>query len=131
MLIEHLLLIEDDSVTRYTAQHLLEELSQVKSFRMEGDGLTAITYLSSCHRKGGFPNWILLDLRMFVMSGLEFLEEYEKTFASSHPHTKVIVFSNWISEKDRQQVSRFTFVHGFINKPLSLEKLTQMLLPAE
>ncbi len=39
------------------------------------------------------PHLILLDLRMPVMNGVEFLEEYK--LKEAHPDVKVVVFSNY------------------------------------
>ncbi len=45
----------------------------------------------------GVPDVILLDLRMPVMSGIEFLREFQP---SNHPKTTVVVFSNYDSHND-------------------------------
>lgn len=39
------------------------------------------------------PNLILLDLRMPIMDGVAFLEEYD--LKAKHPDVKVVVFSNY------------------------------------
>lgn len=43
------------------------------------------------------PDVILLDLRMPVMSGIEFLREFKP---SEHPKTTIVVFSNYDAHKD-------------------------------
>jgi DNA-binding NarL/FixJ family response regulator len=45
----------------------------------------------------GAPDVILLDLRMPVMSGIEFLREFQP---ANHPKTTVVVFSNYDAHKD-------------------------------
>lgn len=45
----------------------------------------------------GDPDVILLDLRMPVMSGIEFLREFKP---ADHPKSTVVVFSNYDAHKD-------------------------------
>lgn len=47
--------------------------------------------------KQGDPGIIFLDLRMPVMSGLEFLEAYD---TSKHADTEVVVFSNYDAKNE-------------------------------
>ena len=45
----------------------------------------------------GDPRIMFLDLRMPVMDGIEFLENYD---APKHPDTTIIVFSNYDAQKE-------------------------------
>ncbi|MES2733874.1 MAG: response regulator [Bacteroidota bacterium] len=123
------LMIEDDLITSQLNQLLLDEWESVKSYTTERDGLTAIMYLEKCHSKGGFPDLILLDLNMVVMSGLEFLEHYGKNYLDQHPDTKIIILSNRVNDTDKQQALAYGFVKGLINKPLTNDKLQAVLNP--
>jgi CheY-like chemotaxis protein len=48
-------------------------------------------------KKHGDPDIMFLDLRMPVMDGIEFLENYD---APSHTNTTIIVFSNYDAQKE-------------------------------
>lgn len=47
--------------------------------------------------QNGDPRIIFLDLRMPVMNGIEFLEQYDP---SQHKDTTIIVFSNYDAQKE-------------------------------
>lgn len=53
--------------------------------------------LDTIETKMNNPSVILLDLRMPVMSGIEFLREFKP---AEHPKTTVVVFSNYDAHKD-------------------------------
>lgn len=57
------------------------------------NGKEALSYIE----KEGDPSVILLDLRMPVMDGIEFLKEYK---APGHPDTTIILFSNYEAQKE-------------------------------
>lgn len=48
------------------------------------------------------PDLIFLDLRMPIMDGVDFLKNYSAKKA--HPDTKIIVFSNYDSQQEIDQV---------------------------
>lgn len=48
-------------------------------------------------KEKGDPDIILLDLRMPVMDGIEFLKQYE---APKHTQTTIVVFSNYDAQKE-------------------------------
>jgi len=48
------------------------------------------------------PNMIILDLRMPVMDGIEFLKRYRPH--TNHPHVSIVVFSNYDMPEEIEQV---------------------------
>jgi DNA-binding response OmpR family regulator len=76
------------------------------------DGQTALE-LASTHR----PDLILLDIKMPLMDGWAFLEEYSKTDQVQSP---VLVVSAGTSNHTRQRAAEFK-VAGIIDKPFQLD----------
>ena len=71
------------------------------------------------------PDIIFLDLRMPVMDGIEFLENYHP---SEHPDTTIIVFSNYDAQKEVDEAFRLG-AHRYVLKakasPRALVKIVE------
>jgi len=81
-----ILIVEDDPELAEVYHTLLTQAKYTVNVAHNGkDALK----LSDEHN----PGLILLDLRMPVMDGVEFLEKY--SLKEKHPHVKVVVFSNY------------------------------------
>ncbi len=69
------------------------------------------------------PQLIFLDINMPKMNGWDFLDDYQN---NKYP-TKVYMLSSSINEKDIKKSETYDSVHGFICKPLVVEKLAEIL----
>ena len=81
-----ILIVEDDPELAEVYHTLLSQAKYDVSVAHNGKDA-----LKVCDEKQ--PQLILLDLRMPVMDGVEFLEKYE--LKEKHPGVKVVVFSNY------------------------------------
>lgn len=81
-----ILIVEDEPELAEVYQTLLQQAGYTVIVKHDGKAaLDAVEHLE--------PNLILLDLRMPVMNGVEFLEKYD--LANKHKNVKVVVFSNY------------------------------------
>lgn len=86
-----ILIVEDDADLNSAYKMILTSAGYDVSSAFNGqEALNLI-------KEQGDPRIMFLDLRMPVMDGIEFLENYD---ASSHPDTTIIVFSNYDAQKE-------------------------------
>ncbi|RIW13133.1 response regulator [Algoriphagus lacus] len=64
---------------------------------------------------------ILLDINMPVMNGWEFLNKYIELFPNRKD--KIVILSSSIDFQDRQRANEYSIVSGFLEKPLTLDKI--------
>lgn len=81
-----ILIVEDEPELAEIYQTLLEQADY--DVKVAHNGKEALNVATS-HK----PQLILLDLRMPIMDGVAFLEEYN--IKEKHPDVKVVVFSNY------------------------------------
>jgi len=70
---------------------------------------------------------ILLDLNMPIMSGFQFLEEFEKLSDQIKSKYKIIILSSTKNQADINKLAGFRSVSNFIEKPLSKTLLTSLI----
>jgi CheY-like chemotaxis protein len=68
---------------------------------------------------------ILLDINMPVMNGWDFLNFYTEKFMDRDD--KIVMLSSSIEAQDRQRAFAYDVVDGFLEKPLTLEKMKSIL----
>lgn len=87
----HILIVEDDSDLNEAYKIILSSAGYNVSCAENGREALAVI------KRDGDPEIILLDLRMPVMDGIEFLQQYE---APKHKQTTIVVFSNYDAQKE-------------------------------
>lgn len=122
-----ILLIDDDEIIQLLFEETLREVSADVAYEYRRSAQEGLNYLISCKEQGTFPRYIIVDLKMPVMDGFEFIEQYEKEFYARHPQTKLFVLSSSISDKDKTKAFEFDSVRDFVTKPLKAEKLSRLL----
>lgn len=65
------------------------------------------------------PDVILLDLNMPVVDGWDFLEAFQKFENNLTKSIRIFIVTSSVDEKDKLRSQAFSFVKGFISKPLS------------
>lgn len=73
------------------------------------------------------PGLLLLDINMPVMNGWSFLMELEKLPAMDTRKCKVYMLSSSVDLDDENKSKQFNSVHGFISKPLTIDKFRELV----
>lgn len=124
------LIIDDDEPTNFLTQMILEESGCTNHIKIVQSGQEALDYLikSETGNNAGLypsPDLIFLDINMPAMDGWEFLEEYKNLNVTSR--IIVIMLTTSLFPEDKVKAEKMPEISGFENKPLTDEKLHQVL----
>src|SRR5690606_14228210 len=75
-----------------------------------------------------FPTGMLVDINMDIMSGFEFVQEFESKYKDSHPDTRIVILSSSVRESDKMKALSYRRVDEFISKPISKMKLRKFFI---
>lgn len=118
------MLIDDDQLFNFLNRRIVEKLQVFNQIEVFNNAKMALEQIKT---QQFVPQYILLDLRMPVMNGFEFLDELEKLPESIVAHTEVIVLTSSLMEEDREQCLQYKRVVAFLPKPLDAIKLSDCL----
>jgi len=122
------LLVDDDQTTNYLNQLLIKRLEMTDKLLVALNGQEALE-LVQIHCNEATPDCpalILLDVKMPVMDGFQFLEAFEKLPLPEKDAIIVVMLTTSLHPQDVSRVQSLN-IGGFLNKPLTREKLNDVL----
>ena len=118
-----IILVDDDPINNLINKRLISKLAistKIEEYLEAEKALEKIRELDSDQQ-----TLIFLDINMPVMNGWDFLNQYLLEFKSRKD--KIVVLSSSIDFQDRQKAKEYDCVEGFIEKPLTPEKIKSIL----
>ncbi len=122
-------LVDDDAIVlllgrKVFARH--DKFDELQTFENGRSALDRIT--AQAKTNTGLPSLILLDLNMPGMDGWEFLEQFKHVPEAAH--IPVVILTSSIDPQDIARSKAFGNVKDYIPKPLTTEKLDQIIASA-
>lgn len=116
-------LVDDDPINNLINRRLLGKTgicSRIEEFQGGQDALEKIKDLNPDDNL-----LIFLDINMPVLNGWEFLNRYLETYPDRVD--KIVILSSSIDFQDRQRAEEYSIVSGFLEKPLTIEKINSQM----
>ena len=122
-----LMFVDDDEATNLFHEVVVEESNLCEQQLFFESPKEALKHLEEGNSDTEFmpPDVIFLDLNMPELTGWEFLDAYHKDLKADFPI--VILLTTSIRDYDRERAEKHPKIKKMINKPLTEEKLKEIL----
>ena len=121
----NLLVIDDDDINIFIIKKIVEKTGYNVEMTAKTNGQLAIDYVKEIIDTPNFPNLILIDINMPILNGWEFIEAYE--LLGNTRKVDMYMLSSSVYENDIEKAKSYKTVKGFISKPLSIDRLIELL----
>ncbi|HEY4197475.1 MAG TPA: response regulator [Mucilaginibacter sp.] len=114
------LLIDDNYIDNFVTRRILEGGNFAEKVVVFQSATDAISSLRSGTVK---PDVIFLDIRMPMMGGFEFLQEYDKLEIDNKQAIKIFMLSSSLDPTDLKKSTNNKYITQFIHKPITQKTL--------
>lgn len=120
-------LVDDDPINNLINKRLLNKVDLADTIVEFLEGEEALVKLNDVDP--GLSILIFLDINMPVMNGWEFLDKYLEHYPNRSD--KIVILSSSIDYQDRFKAQGYKVISGFLEKPLTLDKIKQQMATYE
>ncbi len=119
------LLIDDDCLTNYLHQIIIEESGIFEEVEIAETAMEAMDKLERENVKD-YPEIIFLDLNMPGLDGWDFIKDYS-IHKKSDKKTVIVILTSSDNPDDKIKAIFAKGVYAYVNKPLTYDKLVDIV----
>ncbi|MDX2301526.1 MAG: response regulator [Microscillaceae bacterium] len=129
LFLKKVLIIDDNEIDALVCARLIRKLKPDSLVNTFFDAKEALNHLKDTAFKfpDNLPDLIILDLYMPLMNGWFFLKEYRNIASRFDKQIVILIASSNGYDQDFKQMRNFQEINGYIGKPFTLEKMTNLI----
>ena len=123
-----IMLVDDDDTTNFVNKRLLTKLGVAREILVKKNGAEALEYLQKSAQEGvAYPDLIFLDIKMPVMDGFSFLDEYHALNLTQDGSMIILMLTSSASFYDLERLKGYTSVKKHFSKALTESDIKEIM----
>lgn len=120
------IVVDDSKLDCFIAEKIIKNTEKTESANIFQQAQMALDHIKSVN-ENEFQNIIFVDIQMPIMSGFDFVEEFEKLPEEKKSKYDIYMLSSSINENDLARVKGYNSIKKFLNKPLTNDIINSVL----
>lgn len=122
------MVVDDDSVNNLICRKVISRVFPEAEVQTFINPVKALTYIKSVYSDSrGKATILFLDINMPILSGWDFLEEFESFDMQIKEQIKIYMLSSSTDKEEIDRANKNINVHGYVEKPLKKEVMAKIL----
>lgn len=124
---ETIMMIDDNSIDLYITSRLIRKNNFGQEVLQFSTAMEALQYLQENQKNTErLPQVIFVDIYMPLMSGFEFMEEYDKLSTTLKDYCKAYIISSTVDDDEINLAEKNKNIVAFQEKPITLKFLEKI-----
>jgi DNA-binding NarL/FixJ family response regulator len=120
------IIIDNSELDCFIARKLIEQTMANATVKIFREATEALEYMAPASANNNL-NIVFLDLRMPGMNGFQFIESFGKQLQEIQDNYFIAVLTSSMNKNELTRLMKYSIIHRVLEKPLTVEKLHEVI----